>query len=279
MSNSTPEVAKYIAEVNAYVRMAGKLKIKAFFIENTLLVGPPGTGKTFFASKLFRSMSLPFYKLSLSEAQDGFFLTGSQKGFSNSTPGRIADRLSHSEAAKPGFIIDELDKVSWEDGFTGRKGYMPAILQLLERDSAAEFRDLSLDLAIDVSHASWIATANSLSGIPDSVLSRFKVVELLAPSGEAMCTIAESIFSDCLTELLGETHELEFCVEEEAAEVLNGVTPRMLKSCARKIIVGKMIEGAFEDYIYISAADLWEATGKEKALLSEKGIKQENILH
>ena len=66
---------------------------------------------------------------------------------------------------------------------------------LLEPRSARDFIDLSIrDFAIDASHVNWIATANSIEGIPAPLLSRMTVLHVQAPTPAQVAHIARQIY-------------------------------------------------------------------------------------
>lgn len=72
---------------------------------------------------------------------------------------------------------------------------LAALYTLLERRSARSFTDLSIrDFAIDASHINWIATANSVNGIPSPLLSRLTVLHVHAPTPDQVARIAQNIY-------------------------------------------------------------------------------------
>lgn len=72
---------------------------------------------------------------------------------------------------------------------------LAALYTLLEPRSARDFIDLSIrDFAIDASHVNWIATANSIEGIPAPLLSRMTVLHVQAPTPAQVAHIARQIY-------------------------------------------------------------------------------------
>ena len=91
-------------------------------------------------------------------------LTGASAQWQNARPGKIAQALIEGEYANPVVVLDEIDK----SGGDHRYDPMGALYTLLERDTAASFKDEFIDVDMDASHILWIATANDDSAIPEA---------------------------------------------------------------------------------------------------------------
>lgn len=155
-----------------------------------LLTGPPGIGKTAFCQALAQVVSTHFEFISLSGMTAGFVLGGMSSGWSEGKPGRVVESLARGQRANPLIVVDEMDKAG------GDKRYNPldALHQLLEKGTSAAFIDEALEIATDCSHIVWAGTANQPELIPDSILSRFTVLEIKRPSPEEMKNVLCSIY-------------------------------------------------------------------------------------
>ncbi len=91
-------------------------------------------------------------------------------------------------------ILDELDKADHGHG-TGI-GMQSYLLGLLEPETARRLMDAFLKTECDFSGVMWVATANTLSGIQDPLLSRLRVLMLRQPSVEHFRVIAENVLVD-----------------------------------------------------------------------------------
>lgn len=100
-------------------------------------------------------------------------MRGVARGYSTASPGFMPRFIAQEGVANGLTLIDEIDKCS-----TGRHNgsLLDVMLQLLEPATSSVYYDEALEVRLDLSHANWIATANSLSAIPKPLLSRFEVI-------------------------------------------------------------------------------------------------------
>ena len=187
-----------------------------------LLVGEPGLGKTWFAKKLAYALGTGFEFVSMSSLTAGWVLTGASAQWHNARPGKIAQALIEGEYANPVVVLDEVDKA----GGDHRYDPMGALYTLLERDTAATFKDEFIDVDIDASHILWIATANDDSPIPEPILNRMNVYAIERPDAEGSRRIALAVYRDIL-----EAHNWPFPPEpsESVLERLAAIPPRDMK--------------------------------------------------
>ena len=125
----------------------------------------------------------------------GWVLTGASAQWHNARPGKIAQTLIEREYANPVVVLDEVDKA----GGDSRYDPMGALYSLLERDTAAHFKDEFIDVDMDASHILWVATANDESSIPSPILNRMNVYVIDAPDAEgSRSRIALAIYHEIL---------------------------------------------------------------------------------
>lgn len=161
-----------------------------------LLIGPPGVGKSYFASNLASFLLTPMFKVDMSSATTGAAIEGLSVHFGNSSPGELFKVLAFGRAgvaatANPVGFLDELDKVSTDL----RYDPLAPLYALLEVESARNFEDQSLPgIRFDASYVRWIACANDLNAIPKPILSRLHIVHVKAPTGAETHQMFERIF-------------------------------------------------------------------------------------
>lgn len=158
--------------------LAAALPEREFRVSPMLWYGSPGIGKTLAASKLADALGVPFAKISAGGAQGPFDIVGTSMHWSNSHPGRVFELLALGEMATGVLLIDEVDKIHQDERFP----VIPALLDLLERDSAQHFRDESFGVVFDASKLIIILTANAVSWIPEPLMSRAQSFEIATPS-------------------------------------------------------------------------------------------------
>jgi ATP-dependent Lon protease len=89
--------------------------------------------------------------------------------------------VARTGTANPLMLVDELEKAATRADH-GR--LWDALLPMLEPETARHYQDPAFQTEVDISHVSWLATANSVANLPGPLLDRLRVLEMSAP-GEA----------------------------------------------------------------------------------------------
>jgi ATP-dependent Lon protease len=160
----------------------------------------------------------------------------------------VFELLAYQPLANPVIVLDELDKTDQQRQYDP----LAALYTLLEPRSARDFIDLSIrDFAIDASHVNWIATANSIEGIPAPLLSRMTVLQVQAPNAEQVAHIAQQMYGRMRAESpWGSVFAPK--LDEQVVEELKRLPPRSL-GLALKRALGR---AAREERDHIRVCDL-----------------------
>ena len=144
-----------------------------------VLVGPPGVGKTAWARRLAVRLAVPSTVIDASQGLSSFSLTGTERGWSSSQPGRPLATMIDNRIANPVIVVDEICKAS---SLTSSRGvsvaFLPALLGLLEPESAQDWHCPYFKVKVDMRHLSWVMLANTLQTVPEPVLSRARVLPI-----------------------------------------------------------------------------------------------------
>lgn len=183
-----------------------------FHFRPTIIVSPPGLGKTTLAQNLASATGLPLIYLDGSTMMTTVDLSGGDAVFRTSRPSVLFSGIIQHGVGNPLVVFNEVDKIA-DVSKGGRENPAEALLPFLERQTAGRIREHFMQIDLDLRFLNWLLLANDLDKIPRTVRDRCKVIQIPPLMPRDLAAIAEA-------EVLRRHLELE-------------LIPELTRACAR----------------------------------------------
>lgn len=203
-----------------------------------LLDGPPGIGKSHFASELASVLAVPLHSFSMSVATASFSLGGLSTQYSGGGPGLLVRSLASLGVPDPVVIVDEIDKaaVNANHDPTG------PLYELLELRTAAKFVDEGLMMPLNLSAIRWVCTCNNADLIAEPLRSRLMHYEVPAPTPNQMRDIASGVYRDVVSKC-GVERYFDPALPARVLDELAECVPRDLARSLRNALGAAALDG------------------------------------
>lgn len=244
--------------------------------------GPPGVGKTSLGRSIAKAMGREYFRIALGGVKDEAEIRGHRRTYVGAMPGKIIQALRQAKTRNPVIVLDEIDKMASD--FKGDPS--SAMLEVLDPEQNATFRDNYLNVDFDLSNVLFIATANVVENIPAALRDRMEMIYIPGYTENDKLLIAKKHLINRQIEANGITVDNIRFTDEGLKALIAGYTreaglrnlEREVGSVCRK--VAKRVVTGEATYVEVNATTVGELLGParftrdDKMLESNVGVVQ-----
>lgn len=205
------QVANEQANPNQQVEYAEMARLQGSSAHAPIIcfVGLQGIGKTSMAKSIAEALGRKFARISLGALGSVYEIRGRSRAFLDAEPGQIIKAMVRTGVSNPLILLDEIDKVSGQEGL--RADVMASLLEILDPEQNSTFIDHYIDYPVDLSNIMFITTANNLGGLSTALLDRLEIVRFTSYTDEEKQRIAIDYLLPKVLEATGLTsQQLQF---------------------------------------------------------------------
>jgi len=244
--------------------------------------GPPGVGKTSLGRSIAKAMGREYFRIALGGVKDEAEIRGHRRTYVGAMPGKVIQALRQAKTRNPVIVLDEIDKMASD--FRGDPA--SAMLEVLDPEQNATFRDNYLNVDFDLSNVLFIATANVVENIPAALRDRMEMISIPGYTENDKLLITKKHLIDRQIEANGITSEnirftdegLKFLIagytREAGLRNLEREVGSVCRKVAKKVV---MQEASFVEVTPTSVAELLgppRFVRDDKMMESQTGIVQ-----
>jgi ATP-dependent Lon protease len=237
-------------------------------------VGPPGVGKTSLGQSIAKALGRPFVRVSLGGVHDEAEIRGHRRTYIGALPGTIVQGIRKAGARHCVMMLDEVDKLT----ASPRGDPSAALLEVLDPEQNATFRDNYLGVPFDLSRVVFIATANVIEQVSAPVRDRMEVIELPGYTQEEKFAIARRYLVQRQREACGlsegQVHVADDALRAVVADYTREAGVRQLEREIGRLMrhAAMRVASGAQEAIAITAAEL-------DAILGPARFEHETAMH